>query len=98
MLHHRPVDFYVGPAALLLAEETIGVTAFIDEASEQGLYAWCGFLDMGSSDAGLRFRVMEGPRPLLSLPGRDPRQIDVVFTSGQGVGFVGNGSSPLQMQ
>lgn len=98
MLHHRFVDFYVGPAVLLLGRETVGVTAFIDEAMERGLYTWSGFLDVGSNDAGLRFRVIEALCPLLALPGRDPREIDVVFTSSQGIGFIGNGSSPLQIQ
>lgn len=97
MLHHQLVDFYVGPAVLLLGRETVGVTAFIDDAAERGFYTWSGFLDVGSNDADLRFRAIEELCPLLALPGRDPSEIDVVSTSGKGIGFVGMGLSPLRM-
>lgn len=95
MRHHQYVDFYVGPAVLLLRREAIGVTAFIDEASERGVQTWCGFLDVGTYNVDLRFRAFEEDCPMLALPGRDPSEIDVVFTSGQGIGFIGNGTSPL---
>ena len=97
MMHDRPVmDFYVGPAVLTLDNrEVIGVVAFIDSARERGLYTWCGFLDTGNHDEELRFRAIESDDPQLALPGREPCLIDVVYTSGMGIGFMGTGPSPL---
>lgn len=97
MLHHQLVEFYVGRAVLLLGKEAIGVMAFIDEAKERGMYTWSGFLDVGSDDAHLRFTAIEAEEPLLALPGRDPSEIDVVSTSGRGIGFYGVGVSPLPL-
>lgn len=90
------MDFYVGPAVLTLdGKETIGVMAFIDSARERGLYTWCGFLDTGHHDEELRFRAIESDDPRLALPGRQATPIDVVYTSGTGIGFMGTGPSPL---
>lgn len=96
MRHHLLVDFYVGPAVLLLSRETVGVMAFIDESPERKMYTWCGFLDVGTYNVELRFRAIEDDRPMLALPGRDPSDIDVMFTNGQGIAFIGSGASPLE--
>lgn len=96
MLHDHPMamDFYVGPAVLTLDGETVGVTAFIDSSASRGLYVWGGFLDTHREE--LRFAAVEAERTQLALPGREGSDIDVVFTSGDGIGFMGTGPSPLE--
>lgn len=88
------MDFYVGPAVLTLDSMTIGVTAFIDSSASRGLYVWGGFLDTHREE--LRFTAVEAERTLLALPGRDGADIDVVYTSQVGIGFLGTGPSPLE--
>ena len=87
------MDFYVGPAVLTLDEATMGVTAFIDSSASRGLYVWGGFLDTRSAD--VRLTAVEADRTRLALPGRDSQDIDIVYTSGGGIGFLGTGPSPL---
>lgn len=94
----RVMDFYVGPAVLTLDEETIGVTAFIDSSKARGLYVWGGFLDTKDHTDELRYRAMEADTTALALPGRERQLIDVVYTSGGGIGFLGVGPSPLTAQ
>lgn len=88
------MDFYVGPAVLTLDGETVGVTAFIDSSKNRGLYIWGGFLDTHREE--LRFAAVEADRVRLALPGREGSDIDVVYTSGAGIGFLGTGPSPLE--
>lgn len=88
------MDFYVGPAVLTLDSMTIGVTAFIDSSASRGLYVWGGFLDTHREE--LRFAAVEAERTLLALPGREGADIDVVYTSQVGIGFLGTGPSPLE--
>lgn len=94
--HDRSVamDFYVGPAVLTLDDTVIGVTAFIDSSANRGLYVWGGFLDTRREE--LRFAAVEALRTQLALPGRDGSDIDVVYTAGDGIGFLGAGPSPLE--
>jgi hypothetical protein len=94
-VHDRSVamDFYVGPAVLTLDDLTLGVTAFIDSSANRGLYVWGGFLDTHREE--LRFSAVEAMRVGLALPGRDSSDIDVVYTSQVGIGFLGTGPSPL---
>lgn len=96
MVHDRDVamDFYVGPAVLTLDGLTVGVTAFIDSSASRGLYIWGGFLD--SHDQELRLTAVEAVLTRLALPGREGSDIDVVYTCGAGIGFLGTGSSPLE--
>lgn len=96
VLHDHPMamDFYVGPAVLTLDGATVGVTAFIDSSASRGLYIWGGFLDTHREE--LRFAAVEADRTRLALPGRESSDIDVVYTSGKGIGFLGTGPSPLE--
>jgi hypothetical protein len=96
--HDRSVDFYVGPAVLSLEEDTVGVTAFIDASKARGMYSWGGFLDTGTHDEELRFRAIEARQPFLALPGREFKAIDVVYTTAEGIGFMGIGLSPMEAQ
>jgi hypothetical protein len=95
-MHDHPVamDFYVGPAVLTLDDMTIGVTAFIDSSANRGLYVWGGFLDTHREE--LRFAAVEANSTRLALPGRGSADIDVVYTSQVGIGFLGTGPSPLE--
>ena len=88
------MDFDVGPAVLTLDDETVGVTAYIDSSASRGLYVWGGFLDTHREE--LRFAAVEASETKLALPGREGAYIDVVYTSGQGIGFLGTGPSPLE--
>lgn len=96
MRHDRSVamDFYVGPAVLTLDDSTVGVTAFIDSSANRGLYTWGGFLDTHREE--LRFAAVEAASLHLALPGREGSEIDVVYTSQDGIGFQGAGPSPLE--
>jgi len=57
MINLMAMDFYVGPAVLLLDDLTLGVTAFIDSSTSRGLYIWGGFLDTHREE--LRFAAVE---------------------------------------
>lgn len=94
MIGFMTMDFYVGPAVLTLDGSTVGVTAFIDSSKNRGLYVWGGFLDTHREE--LRFAAVEADRVMLALPGRERADIDVVYTSGVGIGFLGVGPSPLE--
>lgn len=96
MVHDRfmAMDFYVGPAVLTLDALTLGVTAYIDSSASRGLYIWGGFLD--THDLELRLTAVEAETTRLALPGRDGSDIDVVYTSSGGIGFLGTGPSPLE--
>lgn len=96
MGHDRSVaiDFYVGPAVLTLDGTTLGVTAFIDSSAARGLYIWGGYLD--THQAEVRLSAIEASRTHLALPGRTALEIDVVYTSSGGIGFLGVGPSPLE--
>lgn len=94
MINLMAMDFYVGPAVLLLDDLTLGVTAFIDSSASRGLYIWGGFLDTHREE--LRFAAVEADETRLALPGREGVAIDVVYTSQIGIGFLGIGPSPLQ--
>lgn len=88
------MDFYVGPAVLTLDDLTLGVLAYIDSSANRGLYIWGGFLDTYSDE--LRFTATEAQNIQLALPGREGSDIDVVYTSSGGIGFLGTGPSPLE--
>jgi len=88
------MDFYVGPAVLTLDDLTLGVMAYIDSSASRGLFVWGGFLDTGSQE--LRFTAVEANVVKLALPGRQGYDIDVVYTSQGGIGFLGTGPSPLE--
>lgn len=88
------MDFYVGPAVLTLDDLTVGVTAWIDSSASRGLYIWGGFLDTGSQE--LRFTAIQARSTRLALPGRESSDIDVVYTTSGGIGFLGVGPSPLE--
>jgi hypothetical protein len=88
------MDFYVGPAVLTLDDLTLGVLAYIDSSASRGLYIWGGFLDTSSQE--LRFTAVQAREVRLALPGRDGSDIDVVYTSNGGIGFLGTGPSPLE--
>lgn len=88
------MDFYVGPAVLTLDDLTLGVTAYIDSSAARGLFVWGGFLDTHSEE--LRFTAFEASVTLLALPGRDGSGIEVMYTCGKGLGFLGTGPSPLE--
>jgi len=91
--HCVAMDFYVGPAVLTLDDLTLGVTAFIDSSAARGLYVWGGFLD--TRDQELRMTAVQALLTQLALPGREGSDIDVVYTSSGGIGFLGAGPSPL---
>jgi len=88
------MDFYLGPAVLTLDGATLGVTAFIDSSASRGLYVWGGFLDTHQEE--IRLSAVEAESTRLALPGRPALDIDVVYTSGAGIGFLGTGPSPLE--
>lgn len=92
--HIMAMDFYVGPAVLTLDDLTLGVMAYIDSSASRGLFVWGGFLDTGSQE--LRFTAVEANSVKLALPGRQGSDIDVVYTSQGGIGFLGIGPSPLE--
>lgn len=96
MIARMGIEFYVGPAVLTLDLETIGVTAFIDSSASRGMFIWGGFLDTKSHNDELRYAAMEADTTALALPGRESQLIDVVYTSGGGIGFLGVGPSPLE--
>lgn len=92
--HHVAMDFYVGPAVLTLDDLTLGVTAWIDSSASRGLFVWGGYLDTHAQE--LRFAAFEARSVRLALPGRSGADIDVVYTSHNGIGFLGIGPSPLE--
>lgn len=92
--HPMAMDFYIGPAVLTLDGLTLGVTAFIDSSANRGLYVWGGFLDTHTEE--VRMTAIQAERTQLALPGREALDIDVVYTSGKGIGFMGTGPSPLE--
>lgn len=94
MIAAMAMDFYVGPAVLTLDCSTVGVTAFIDSSASRGLYIWGGFLD--TRRAELRFAAVEAECTRLALPGRESADIEIIYTSQNGIGFLGAGPSPLQ--
>lgn len=94
MINLMAMDFYVGPAVLTLDDLTLGVTAYIDSSASRGLYIWGGFLDTRHEE--LRLAAFEARQVLLALPGRYGSDIDVVYTTQGGIGFLGIGPSPLE--
>lgn len=94
MIGLMAMDFYVGPAVLTLDSSTVGVTAFIDSSRNRGLYVWGGFLDTHREE--LRFAAVEAVSVRLALPGCEGSEIDVIYTSQDGIGFQGTEPSPLE--
>lgn len=96
LVHDRlmAMDFYVGPAVLTLDGLTLGVTAWIDSSASRGLYVWGGYLDTHTEE--VRLTAIQADRTLLALPGREALDIDVVYTTSGGIGFLGIGPSPLE--
>lgn len=91
------MDFYLGPAVLLLDGEEFEVTAFIDAAHDRGLEDWGGYLETGIYGDVLFFRAMNPEDMRIRIPGSQPRYIAVNFIEGDGFSFAGEGSSPLSV-
>lgn len=88
------MDFYVGPAVLTLDGATLDVTAFIDSSASRGLYIWGGFLDTHQQE--VRLTAIQADITRLTVPGQEPQDIEVVYTSSKGVGFLGTGPAPME--
>lgn len=89
------MDFYSGPAVLLVDGEAFDVTAFIDSAQERVIEDWGGYLETGPYGDVAKIRAFGSEDVWLRIPGASARDIEVTFTAEDGFGFTGLGSSPL---
>ena len=88
------MDFFCGPAVLLLDGEEFSVRAYIDSARERRLEDWGGFIEIELS-AVIGFRAFGSDNVLLQVPGSSPRGIEVTFTGDGGMAFNGLSASPM---
>lgn len=91
------MDFFLGPAVLLLDGEEFGVTAFIDAARDGVLEDWGGYLETGPYGDVLAFQAVDPEDIRIQVPGTQPRCIAIQFIDGDGFSFSGEGSSPLSV-
>lgn len=89
------MDFYSGPAVLLVDGESFDVTAFIDSARGRSIEDWGGFLETGPCGDVVPLRAFGSDDVWLRIPGASARDIEVTFTSKAGFAFAGLGASPL---
>lgn len=89
------MDFYSGPAALLVDGEAFDVTAFIDSARDRSMEEWGGYLETGAFSEVVRFRAFGSTDVWIRIPGASARGIQVVFTGDDGFAFAGIDASPL---
>lgn len=92
------MDFYLGPAVLLLDGEEFDVMAFIDSARNRDIEDWGGYLETGSYGDVLYFRAEDPESMRLRIPGLNPRSIGVQFIDGDGFSFIGQDACPLPVQ
>lgn len=91
------MDFYSGPAVLLVDGEPFDVTAFIDSAQDGNFEEWGGYLETGHLADALLFRAFGSEDVWIRVPGSAARSIEVTFTGSEGFGFTGIGASPLPL-
>lgn len=91
------MDFYSGPAVLLVDGEAFDVMAFIDSAQDRNLVDWGGYLETGPYSEVVRFRAFGSDDVWIRIPGSSARDIEVLSTSGDGFAFTGVGASPLPL-
>lgn len=89
------MDFYSGPAVLLVDGEAFDVMAFIDSAQDRNIEDWGGYLETGPCGDVARFRAFGSEDVWVRIPGAPARDIEVTFTGDDGVAFTGLGRSPL---
>lgn len=89
------MDFYSGPAVLLVDGEAFDVMAFIDSAQERVIEDWGGYLETGLNGDYAKFKAFGSDDVWLRIPGATARDIRVTFTADDGFGFTGLGPSPL---
>lgn len=98
MGNHVFMDFYLGPAVLLLDEEEFGVRAFIDSEREGDTQDWGGFLETGDDGDVIRFRMFDTEEAFIRVPGSSARDIALVCANQEGLVFVGMGCTPLPLR
>jgi hypothetical protein len=89
------MDFYSGPAVLLVDGEAYDVMAFIDSAQDQLIQDWGGYLETGPYGDVARFRAFGSEDVWLRIPGVPACDIEVTCTEEDGFAFSGLGRSPL---
>ncbi|MFE0472553.1 hypothetical protein ACFW2V_13155 [Streptomyces sp. NPDC058947] len=89
------MDFYSGPAVLLVDGEAYDVVAFIDSARAPNVEEWGGYLETGPYGDVARFRAFGSEDVWIRIPGVPARDIEVTYTEEAGFAFAGLGRSPL---
>lgn len=89
------MDFYSGPAVLLVDGEAFDVVAFIDSAQDRAIEDWGGYLETGTYGGVVCFRAFGSEDVWVRIPGAPARDIEVTFTADNGFAFTGLGASPL---
>lgn len=91
------MDFYSGPAVLLVDGEAFDVMAFIDSAQDRAIEDWGGFMETGAYGDVARFKAFGSEDVWVRIPGSSARDIEVTFTADDGFAFTGLGPSPLSV-
>lgn len=89
------MDFYSGPAVLLVDGEAFDVMAFIDSAQDRNIEDWGGYLEIGPYGDTVLLRAFGSDDLWVRIPGASARDIQVTFTADDGFAFTGLGASPL---
>jgi hypothetical protein len=89
------MDFYSGPAVLMLDDEEFDVTAFIDSARGRGIEEWGGYLETGNFADVVGFRALGSDEVYIRVPGSSARDITILHSEIGGLIFCGLGSTPL---
>jgi hypothetical protein len=88
------MDFYVGPASLLMDGESFAATAFIDSDRGEDIEDWGGYLEIGGSGL-LTFRALIAGGVFVRVPGSSAREVIIQYAQHDGMVFAGCGRTPL---
>ena len=91
------MDFYLGPAVLILDGEEFNVMAFIDSERAEDVQDWGGFLETGDDGDLIRFKMFDTEEAFVRVPDASARDIALVYASHEGIVFVGMGCTPLPL-
>ncbi|MCP9209531.1 hypothetical protein [Streptomyces cucumeris] len=89
------MEFYSGPAVVLVDGEEFEVYAFIDSMRGMCMETWGGYLETGEHGEAIRLLALRAEEAYVRLPGSSARDIGALRVDECGVSFIGLSPSPL---